>query len=315
MNMKKICIPLIVFSLFYGCSSIPQGTAVATSPVNMGNGKQVKFDVMGKSEGSAGHFTLFGFIPFGRTDIDKAIAEAVAAKSGDNLIDVDYTINTSFWFIGNYTSMTVKGKVIKYVDKVSMNEATASGQLQQNSTAKSEVPKAHLLTAGLFSKGIPVTYALEMKQSKLLSTFLSIGYCAFTDEKTSTYTYYDYFSRTTFTYGNKVKEKHQFLPIIFGGIINSEGLFTLPSQYPVYGYLSAGLGLAPDFGVLDQRTEALINLGYAVGIGVEYRVLPQLGLGLQYSSFNVIYGDREFGMSNGDHPSFSSFGLLLRYTP
>ncbi|MBK7104975.1 MAG: hypothetical protein IPH62_06805 [Ignavibacteriae bacterium] len=104
---------LILILFLSSCSVIPIGYEASSVPLTNENGDNIKYEVLGQSEGSSGYFSLFGIIPFGSVDSKAAINDAVANLNGDALINPRYWTRTSFYFIGTYTNVEVKGDVVK----------------------------------------------------------------------------------------------------------------------------------------------------------------------------------------------------------
>ncbi len=110
--MKKIIIAFLMI-LFTGCSVVPLGYEASTIPLTNNTGNNLRYDVLGKSEGSSGYFSLFGIIPFGSINTNQAVNEATNKLNGDALINPRYWFRQSFYFIGTYTNIEVKGDVIR----------------------------------------------------------------------------------------------------------------------------------------------------------------------------------------------------------
>lgn len=95
--------------LLLGCSVMPAGITPAADDL-----ANQQYEVLGKANGSASHFSLFFFLPLGKADIDAAIREAIAKRGGDNLINVRYWQRASWALIGTIITIEVEGDVIKY---------------------------------------------------------------------------------------------------------------------------------------------------------------------------------------------------------
>ncbi len=74
-----------------------------------------EYELIGDGEGMHSSFRLFWFIPVTpRTDREKAIEEAVAAKGGDNLVFVRIWQERQYWILGTVDIIHVRGRVIRY---------------------------------------------------------------------------------------------------------------------------------------------------------------------------------------------------------
>ncbi len=113
--MKKFILVSVLFSILFlsSCSVVPVGYEASTIPLTNNKGDNVKYEVLGQSEGSSGYFSLFGIIPFGSVNTDQAIKEAVNKLNGDALINPRYWSRWSYYIIGTYTNVEMKGDVIK----------------------------------------------------------------------------------------------------------------------------------------------------------------------------------------------------------
>lgn len=98
------------------CTVGPLGLEASTKPLTREDGTARSYKNIGKADGTAGYFSLFGIIPFGSYDMKEAIENTQAAGNGDALINVRYWTRNSFFVIGTYSSIEVKGDVIKFVD-------------------------------------------------------------------------------------------------------------------------------------------------------------------------------------------------------
>jgi len=287
-----------------GCATIPQGTAPSSSPLIDKSGKDIKYEVLGTSEADAGHFSLFGIIPFGRADIDEAISEAIKKKGGDNLINLCYDVEyTSYFIFGASTSISVQGDVIKYNGS---NESSVTNKTELvDYESPSKLKLSHALIANVPNDGFSFYYNLILPFSKTLFGKLGIGYRSLEAEVDETYYTY-WYGYTT----HKYKSKYQFIPITFAIGVNSEGL--VETAIPVNGTASLGIGYYPDMERVDSESEWL-NFGWNLGLGVEYRVIPMLSLGLSFNYHDLIIAKDIFNTDN--KPTFSEFGLMLRFVP
>ena len=115
--MKNIAVLLVLAFVFVGCAVVPIGLIDSSTPLQDGDGNQRPYKVLGRSEGSNGAFSLFGFIPFGRADLEAAMDDAITKLNGDALINVRYWNRGTFAFFGTYSSIEVAGDVIQFVNK------------------------------------------------------------------------------------------------------------------------------------------------------------------------------------------------------
>jgi opacity protein-like surface antigen len=290
-----------------GCATIPQGTAPSSSPLIDKSGKDINYEVLGTSEADAGHFSLFGFIPFGRADIDEAINEAIQKKGGDNLINLCYDIEYASYFIfGSSTSINVKGDVIKYSGT---NESSVTNKTELvDYESPSKLPTSHAISANILSNGLGFYYNLIIPFNKILFGKLGIGYRSFEEEVEETYYTYWYGY-----YPSKYKTKYQFIPITFSMGVNSEGF--IETDIPVNGIASFGFGYYPDV----DRDE-WVNFGWNLGLGAEYRVIKNLALGLFFNYHKLFVGEDNLSNFYGNYSergkqSFSEFGLMVRFVP
>ena len=300
--MKFVIIFLFAL-LLSGCATIPQGTAPSSSPLINTAGEDIKYRVLGPSEASAGHISLFGFIPLGRADIDAAITEAINNKGGDNLINISYNIDYVNYFLFGMTSITIQGDVIKYTgagetDKTIINQGGVYNQEIVRKSNQVQLPLGHQLNVNLFSDGTAINYNLIFPFNKVVFGKLSIGYRGY-EEKFSGYT----FEYTT---------KYSFIPITFSAGVSSEKL--IQSEIPVNGSVGLGLGYYPD-----TENEEWLNFGWNIGLGAEYKVVPNLALGIYYNFHQIFIGEKKssyyFNGDGEDKPSFSETGISLRYVP
>lgn len=305
--MKTTIIFILVALSLFGCATIPQGTTPAASPLISEDGKQKSYEVLGKAEGSAGHFTLFGFIPFGRTNIDAAVQEAVAHQQGDNLINVHYYVNSAWYFIGSSTSITVKGDVIKY---------TLSGA---GSTPLSSIRKvlptigtglSHRIAIGSAVDGFAVDYTLGKSLGDYLLFSFSLGYKRY--EKTETITQ-SYFGDT---YSFESKTEYNALPIA----INFGGSAKNALSIPLNPYASAGIAYIPIYFSTTERFK-WNQVGFNLNLGVDYEISKGIGIGVDYRYFKS-FTDLEasqssyfFSVPSQEGVKFSNLNLSLVFYP
>lgn len=298
--MKKF-LSLILVSTLAGCASIPQGTAPSATPLVSENGISRSYEVLGRGEGSAGHFTLFGFIPFGRTDIDKAIHEAVATYQGDNLINVNYNVNSIFYFIGTFTSITVKGDVIKYTGA----KVTESGQPAQtnvttsNTVSTPSIPSNHKLTLGSAIDGLAFDYTLIKPINDYLFYSFSLGYKKYVYKESQPY-YWGY------TYENEYKINSFPIRINIGGIVKK------PFDLPVDAYASTGLAYIP-LQSGNSSKYVFDQVGLNLNLGVIYKLIKNIACGVEYSYLKSFIKYKDFLEDKG--LGFSNLNASVIYYP
>jgi len=308
--MKHLIIALILLTLV-GCATIPQGTAPSSSPLISTAGEDIKYRLLGPSEASAGHISLFGFIPLGRTDIDAAITEAINNKGGDNLINIGYNVDYKYYILFGKTSLTLKGDAIKYTesgetDLIIQNQGDMYNQEIDYKSDQVKLPLGHQLNVNLFSDGTAINYNLIFPFNKVVFGKLSIGYRGYEEKLSQTY------FGGTFEY----TAKYAFIPITFSAGVNSEKL--IQSEIPVNGTVGLGFGYYPDVERIDKSNghEGWLNFGWNIGLGAEYKVIPNLALGIYYNFHQIFTGESKMSFEGTDgKPSFSETGISLRYIP
>jgi len=291
---------LFLFTLFLiGCATIPQGTAPSSSPLIDKSGENLKYQVVGSSTADAGHFSLFGFIPFGRTDIDEAIYKAIQKRNGDNLINLCYNVNyVSYLIFGSRTSITVKGDVIKY-SQTGQSETYKENEFIDLYDRSTKLPANHIFSANVISNGLGFNYGLIIPFGSGMYGKIGLGYRSYEDEIVETYNW------GWGDYTNKFTIDYHFIPFTFSTGINTEGI--LESDIPVNGIASLGAGYYPDV-----KNERWVNFGWNLGVGAEYKIIPSLALGVFYNYHSLFVAEDYF---IDDNPSFSEFGLMLRLIP
>lgn len=302
----KIIILFLLSLLLIGCATIPQGTAPSSSPLIDRSGENLKYQVIGTSTADAGHFSLFGFIPFGRTDIDEAIYKAIKNRNGDNLINLCYNVNyVSYFIFGSRTSITVKGDVIKYNTAGQTVTYTDSRYIDFYEPS-TKLPANHIFSANVISNGLGFSYALLIPFGSGIFGKIGLGYRSYEDEiETYNWGWGDFTDKFTIDY--------QFIPLTFSMGINTEGIIEL--DIPLNGFASIGAGYYPDV-----KNERWVNFGWNLGIGAEYKVIPNLALGVFYNYHQLFVAENNildyWGIDvASDKPSFSDFGLMLRLVP
>jgi len=104
--MAGLCL-IIVLGL--GCGYTPAGLAPSTTPVNID-----EMTILGHATGQMSYFSLLGLFPFGKTDYDAAIADAISKfEGGRALINVRATQKATYVIVGVTIKLVVEGDVIK----------------------------------------------------------------------------------------------------------------------------------------------------------------------------------------------------------
>lgn len=100
---------MLVVLILAGCSHVPAGFAPYASPMDPG-----ETTIVGHAKGSAGYFSLFGVIPFGKPDYDAAISNAISkVPGGKKLINVRSWFSSGYAIIGTVHTLYVEGDVVK----------------------------------------------------------------------------------------------------------------------------------------------------------------------------------------------------------
>jgi len=298
--MKTILF-FFVAVLFVGCATIPQGTTPSSSPLISENGTAKTYEIIGNSEGSAGHFTLFGFIPFGRTDIDAAIHSALAPYQGDNLINVHYYVNSTFYLIGISTSITVQGDVIKYTDK---EKVTDSKKSVYSKAIKVPDNSTHRLSLGSAVDGLYIGYSLSKPINDFLFYQLSLGYKHYeTKEKITLFSGW-------YNYSFEVDRKFDAIPITFNVGVNAKKFLDLP--IPINPFASLGIVYIPIVGADETQWD---QLGFNFNVGADYEFTKGLAVGLDYRFMKSLIELGGMYNNNSEGISFSNLNISLIYYP
>jgi opacity protein-like surface antigen len=320
--MKIRCCFIFIFivSLNIGCATIPQGVAPSASPLVSADGKSLKYETLGKAEGKAGHFNLFGFIPFGRCDLNGAISQAVQKKNGDNLINAHFNAQqTSYLIFGNYTTFIVRGDVVKYSEKPSL-EAQPPAPAPVQSALAIPLALSHRLAISPFTD-FGSEYTLMWEFNKPFFASVSLGYRRAIQEETFTYSIGGGNSeRLTVDYSTNA------IPLTIQAGINGgqflNDFLTKAGQraLPINPYASGGVGYYPTAG----DDWSVLIFGWSLTIGAEYAVSPSVALGLEWKTYNSFYDNRDsyyyFYSSNTPtvpepNLSFNNLSLTIRFTP
>lgn len=307
--MKYIlCLFLLV--LYYGCATIPQGTAPSAYPLVTEDGKAISYQKIGLSEGTAGHFELFGLMAFGKTDIQEAIREAVRRLNGDNLINVHYYVNVNSYIIGNTISITVKGDVVKYTEELqnTNNEDTESYKKTDPVTDFPDKVKWIGATIhGLSLGGIDGSYYgySFSKELNAVSFFeISLGYKKLEIENGS-YGPYSFYKRENSIY--------HFFPLNINIGLQSKNIKSI--EIPINLFSSVGLSYLPfqEKGASSLNEE---NYGVNFSIGFNAMVKEGFGIGLEYRIHHAI-GEKlrlgYYGMA--EEVNISNLNLNILYFP
>lgn len=157
--------------------------------------------------------------------------------------------------------------------------------------------------------GLGFNYGLILPFNDIIFGKITLGYRAYEDEIVRTY---NLGGGNTFT--SKYKIDHQFIPLIFSAGINTEEF--LQTKIPLNGVVWLGVGIYSDV-----ESNVWINFGWNMGIGAEYKVIPNLALGIFYNYHKIFVGEDNiidnwgFYNSESEKPSFSELGLTLRFIP
>ena len=118
--MRSFALGVIVFSiLLSGCSSTGTLGIVTKSSANPADLLQSghEFEELGLTEGRACRHFILAIVPFGNSNLERAVDVALAKTGGDALINVS-TVSSLYGFIPIYnvysfTCTTVRGTAIK----------------------------------------------------------------------------------------------------------------------------------------------------------------------------------------------------------
>jgi hypothetical protein len=305
--------------MFVGCATIPQGSSPSSSPLISGNGHSRSYKILGNAEGSAGHFSLFGIIPFGRTNIDKAIKEAIDEYNGDNLINVTYNVNSTYYIVGFSTSLTVKGDVIKYVENNISNKDMSSDDKSDNISAnvsentktishepvKKGINPYHRFTLGSAVDGFSADYSYIQPINPIIYWSANIGFKGYSN--TSSYQFYNYYNGGYFRYSYDYS--YTAIPITFNIGVYGKDIINIPN-IPVNPYASIGFAYIPIFGsnVSDQYDQIGINFN----IGAEYMLMKDLAVGIEYRYLKSVI---ELPINDNSGIGFSNLNVSLSFRP
>jgi opacity protein-like surface antigen len=276
--MKTSFILFCVLLLLGGCATIPQGTAPSSSPLVSEDGKAREYQVIGRAEGSAGHFTLFGIIPFGRSDIDAAIQDAIATYQGDNLVNVRYYVNSAFYLVGSSTSITVQGDVIKY-------GAGAVTPLSKPIRLPRGPGMFHRFNIGSAVDGLSIDYMVNQSLSDYLFFAFGIGYKRYEKEETVTSGIPGFSFTST--------SEFNILPIT----INIGGSAKKALSIPLNPYASVGIAYMPIYDSQGSGKFKWNQVGMNANVGVDYEVAKGFAVGIDYKYFKSF-------VDFGEGPSF-----------
>lgn len=121
--MKVKLMLLLVVMVLTGCSSsgnlgmIVKSTADPAALLT----NKTTFRELGPTEGEACRFFILAVLPFGKSDVEAAVDEALVKSGGDALLNVSVSSSLygfiPIYNIFSYTCTNVKGVAIKFEDK------------------------------------------------------------------------------------------------------------------------------------------------------------------------------------------------------
>ena len=115
MKLKSLSISLIgliVSFIVIGCAHTPAGFAPSVSPLS--SEEKEKMTVVKHTTGSQSYFSLFGFLPFGRPNYDKAIKDSLeSVPEGKTLINARSWSSSTWIIFGTVYTLHMEGDVIK----------------------------------------------------------------------------------------------------------------------------------------------------------------------------------------------------------
>lgn len=317
--------------LLASCATMPLGTAPSVSPLVTENGVNQKYEVKGQAEGQAGHFTLFGNIPFGRTDIDEAIKIAVDKYNGNNLINAHFYRKEYFCLIGNYTAINVKGDVVKYTDNPVVIP-NSSGNLSSSSiiTPANEVKKDHIAGINFGSEGFSAEYGFMFPTSKTgIYGTASFGYKYLTNE------YKTDFDGAQFTYTSEA----QVIPLTGGVRLHPTEMFSHAAvdkinELSLVPYIGTGLGWYPvvyrtidmefprngyygynyNMDYRDDNDKVVLKyIGWYLNTGIDYGFSKNIFVGLNAKWHWSVMGDEWLNVEDDSRLSFANYGITVRF--
>ena len=294
--MKTTLVCLCVLLALEGCATVPTGTAPTTSPLISEDGTPRKYEVVGRGEGKAGHFALFGFIPLGRSDIDAAINNAVLPYQGDNLINVRYYVNYKNYFVGSMTSIIVEGDVIRYGDG-----STATTPVVGSLRLPSGPGMFHRINAGSLKDGLSIEYVASQPLTEYLFLSFGVGYKRY--DKTVTA------NNVFFPGPSELELEFDVFPIAVNlGFSAKEAL-----SVPLNPYASAGVAYLPIS--LDLDDYMWDQVGFNLNVGADYGIIDNLGIGIDYKYFKSL---TDFDVFNGrslDGVTFTNLSFAIVFYP
>lgn len=294
-----------------GCSiMLPGGLTDSTAPVN-----QKGYRIMGRSEGSVSKASLFGLIPLGKADMEEAIQKAIEKRGGDELINVTwYHTYTNYYVVQVYT-FTVRGTVIKYAEGAAEAALTRRPPEEMWPHKKPKPPYLHTVSVGLArmyeakeeeeyhsssAKGVTgfdFTWQMRRPSAKPYYFFPAVTFSYLSgDVKYSTdwYHYTQEEVRRSFSVSGNV-----------GLDVNAMSWFKTPQG--IRPYAETGVGYFST-GVRSEDTRSiwhLLQVGWNIGIGTEYRFHPKYALDIELNRQSVFW---DSGLS-----SSSTFDLTYHY--
>lgn len=121
--MKVKLLLLLLVLLLAGCSSTGSLGMVVKSTADPGAllKNQTTFKEIGPTQGEACRFFVLAIVPFGQSDVAKAVDDALTRSGGDALLNV--AVSSSLYSfiplynIFTYTCTNVRGIAVKFEDK------------------------------------------------------------------------------------------------------------------------------------------------------------------------------------------------------
>jgi hypothetical protein len=103
---------LVITLALQGCVSFshPQGFEPKLGPL-----RDLPYEVIGEAESDVSNFNLIWFINVTpKPNFERAIADVINQKGGDDLIEVRWWRERQYWILGTVNIIHIRGKVIKY---------------------------------------------------------------------------------------------------------------------------------------------------------------------------------------------------------
>ena len=117
MNVQRIMRPAVLLTLAVataftvtGCGHVPGGLAPSTTPLE---GR--KYDNLGYVSQTDSRVKLLGILPMsGANSLREAVADAIAEKKADALINVTVDYYSTYWILWSSEITQVEGDAIKF---------------------------------------------------------------------------------------------------------------------------------------------------------------------------------------------------------